>query len=76
MSADEPFVVTLDLSDHDDYFVIIEALSQFADRQRSEARFAGPNEAFRIRLAYTAEALRDRIEAETDHSPESPIDPP
>ena len=60
---DESRVVTFDLMLHDPdyYFVLTEALREFASSQRTSAEYADDGEA-RIRWADTAEEMLDRIE--------------
>ena len=58
-------IVTFDLmtDDPDYYFVLTEALRDFAARERAEARHDDDTAAARIHWAETAEAALDRIEA-------------
>lgn len=63
MASEEHRIVSFDLmpKEPDYYFVLTEALRDFAARQRSEAE-DGDNAEARIRWAETAEAALDRIE--------------
>lgn len=68
MSEDQVFHVELDISmdyrhDHE-AFVIIDALEEYASRQRWLAEDGGDNAEFQNELAATADQLRERIDAQ------------
>lgn len=59
-ALDAKHALTINLDDEDTYFVLTEALQQYASRQRGDAANEGDSD-FRIAWAATAEALLDRI---------------